>query len=296
MGPSTDLLSISLSANDILGHQVGPDSPEMRAMALALDRQLAEFFDFLGHQVGLANVWIALSADHGIAPVPAEAAKLRIPSAGLNAVELRTELNKVLSAKLSPGHLTEFVKSLDYPVAWLNDDAFTAAQIKEEAAEHDVGEALRKIGMRAYFTKSQLATGIVPATQLGRQYLHSYSPEAGWYVLGVPPPFFIGSTKGTDHASPYTYDTQVPLAFYGLAFQSGTYRTRAEPVDLVPTFASLLGIIAPTHAIGRVLTEALAPARRGETAPAEKSKPAMSPSQLRPAVLTTPSAQEASLP
>src|SRR5579864_5526806 len=108
LGPSTDLLTISLSANDILGHQVGPDWLEMHDMALAIDHQLAEFFDFLGHQVGLANVWIALSADHGIAPVPAEAAKLRIPSAGLNAVELRTELNKVLSAKLSPGHLTEF--------------------------------------------------------------------------------------------------------------------------------------------------------------------------------------------
>ena len=69
-GPATDLLAISLSANDILGHQVGPDSPQMRGMALALDRQIADFFDFLGHQVGMANVWMALSADHGIAPLP----------------------------------------------------------------------------------------------------------------------------------------------------------------------------------------------------------------------------------
>ena len=83
-GPATDLLSISLSANDILGHRVGPDSPEMQAMALAMDRQLAEFFDFLGHQIGLANLWIALSADHGIAPVLAVAQKWRIPAAGLH--------------------------------------------------------------------------------------------------------------------------------------------------------------------------------------------------------------------
>ena len=73
-GPATDLLIISLSANDILGHKVGPDSPELRAMALAMDRQLAGFFDFLGHQIGLANIWIALSADHGIAPLPKVAA------------------------------------------------------------------------------------------------------------------------------------------------------------------------------------------------------------------------------
>src|SRR5271169_3134892 len=69
-GPATDLLSISLSANDILGHQVGPDSPEMQTMALDLDRELADFFNFLGHRVGLANIWIALSADHGISALP----------------------------------------------------------------------------------------------------------------------------------------------------------------------------------------------------------------------------------
>jgi len=67
---------------------------------------------------------------------------------------------------------------------------------------------------------------------------------------------------GTDHATPYTYDTHVPLAIYGVPFQPGTYRTRAEPVDLVVTLASLLGINAPTHAVGRVLTEALVPPRR----------------------------------
>src|SRR5712691_7121054 len=79
-GPATDLLTISLSANDILGHRVGPDSPEMQAMAVATDRQLAEFFDFLGHQIGLANLWIALSADHGIAPIASMTKRLRIPA------------------------------------------------------------------------------------------------------------------------------------------------------------------------------------------------------------------------
>ena len=77
--------------------------------------------------------------------------------------------------------------------------------------------------------------------------------------MGVPDFYSVGSSKGTDHASPYTYDTHVPLAFYGLPFQPGTYRTNAEPVDLAATLASLLGINAPTHAVGRVLTEALAP-------------------------------------
>jgi hypothetical protein len=98
----------------------------------------------------------------------------------------------------------------------------------------------------------------VPNTETGLKYLHSYSPQGGWYVMGVPAPFTVGISEGTDHTSPYSYDTHVPLAFYGLPFQPGTYRTHAEPVDLAVTFASLLGINPPTHAIGRVLTEGLA--------------------------------------
>jgi len=81
--------------------------------------------------------------------------------------------------------------------------------------------------------------------------------------MAVPDIYTVGSSKGTDHASPYTYDTHVPLALYGLPFQTGTYRGKVEPVDMAATLASLLGINAPTHSLGRVLTEALAQPRRG---------------------------------
>jgi hypothetical protein len=264
-GPATDLLAISLSPNDILGHQVGPDSPEMAAMALALDRELADFFNFLGHRVGLANTWIALSADHGISALPDAAKKLRIPAANLDAGKLEAQVNSVLTAKFSPGRAASYIK-LDYPVAWLDQNAFAAVHIREHDAETAVGEAMKQAGLRDYYTKSQLAEGEVPANDLGRKFLNSYSPEGGWYVLGVPEIYTVGSSKGTDHASPYTYDTHVPLAFYGLPFHPGTYRTHAEPVDMAVTFASLLGINAPTHAVGRVLTEALAPPHHAENA------------------------------
>ena len=257
-GPATDLVVISLSANDILGHQVGPDSPEMHAMALALDSQIAGFFGFLGQQIGLANVWVALSADHGVAPLPSVAKNLRIPAAGFDTENLKEKINALLSAKLSPSKAAGYVKELDYPTAWLDDRAFTAIHTKESEAEHAVGEALVQIGMQGYFTKSQLAAGAVPNDENGIRYLHSYSPLGGWYVLGVPAPYTIGGTSGTDHASPYHYDTHVPLAFYGLAFRQGVYRIHAEPVDLAATLASLLGINAPSHSIGRVLTEGLA--------------------------------------
>ena len=180
------------------------------------------------------------------------------------------------------------MEDLDYPVTWLNSEAFAAVKVNEQEAEHIVGEALKTAGLRAYYTRSQLERGDAPNTALGLKYLHSYSPLGGWYVLGVPPPFTIGFIGGTDHATPYTYDTHVPLAFYGLPFQPGTYRTHVEPVDLAPTLASLLGINAPSHAIGRVLTEALAPPRRVPTSAhggerEERSAPEVERRGFRPA-------------
>ena len=277
-GPDTDFLSISLSANDILGHQVGPDTPEMRQMALDLDRQLADFFNFVGKQIGLVNVWIALSADHGVSSLPEAAKKLRIPAANLGGTKLQDQINAILTAKFSPGHPATYVK-LDYPLAWLDEDAFSAVHLRERDAETAVGEAMKQIGLRDYYTKSQLAEGRVPATELGRKYLNSYSPEGSWFVLGVPDIYTVGWPKGTDHASPYNYDTHVPLAFYGLPFQPGTYRANVQPVDLVATLASLLGINAPTHAVGRVLTEALTSSRHSANAGAN---PSTNPGESQP--------------
>lgn len=261
-GPATDLLAISLSPNDVLGHKVGPDTPEMQEMALALDRELADFFNFLGHQIGLANIWIALSADHGVSALPDAAKKLRIPAANLDATKLEAQVNAALAAKFSPGHPESFVK-FEYPLVWLNNDAFAALHVKERDAENAAGEAMKQAGLRGFYTKSQLAEDEVPNTPMGKKYGNSYSPEGGWYVMGVSDIYTVGWAKGTDHATPYSYDTHVALLLYGLPFQAGTYRTASQPVDLAATFASLLGINAPTHSVGRVLTEALAPAHHG---------------------------------
>ena len=176
-GSATDLLVISLSANDILGHQVGPDSPQMRSMALELDRSLAEFFGFLGHQIGMANVWMALSADHGIAPLPDFAKTLRLPAANLDAKALRDQINSLLSKKY--GKKGDYVLELDYPLAWLDADAFAGLSSghRESDAEADAGEAMKQVGLAGYFTKSQLARGETSATEIGRRYSHSYSPE-----------------------------------------------------------------------------------------------------------------------
>jgi len=258
-GEATDLLVVSFSSYDILGHKVGPDSPEMAAMTLALDKQLGEFFSFLGRQVGLANVWIALTADHGAAPMPEVAQSMHFSAARFDEKTLPATLSNAIGAKLGkPG---DYVKHVGWPVIYLSAEAFAVMNVKEADAEKMVGEAVMRSGIaRNYFTKLQLATGDAPHTAIARKYEHSYTPYGGWYVMAVPPPFLSPYPETTiEHYSPYSYNTHVPLLFFGLPFQPGNYRTHAEPIDLAVTLSSLLGINKPTHATGRVLTEALAP-------------------------------------
>jgi galactokinase/mevalonate kinase-like predicted kinase len=166
-GPATDLLTISLSANDIVGHEFGPDSPQVESMVLNTDRQLADFFTFLGHQVGLANTWIVLSADHGVAPLPSVALQLRLPGANLKAGRLNSEIQKALVARLRPGHQVAFVEDLDYPTAWLNDEAFSALKIKEADAERAVGEAMKLTGVSGPYLEIVSLSDIPAGTGLG---------------------------------------------------------------------------------------------------------------------------------
>jgi arylsulfatase A-like enzyme len=230
---------------------------------LATDRQLAAFFAYLGRQVGLANVAIALTADHGGAPAPDYAKSLRIPAEGFDPKKFRADLNRILSTKL--GKTAEYVRGYDHPNVYLDETAFAAVNVQEAAAEIAAGEALKQLGALGYVTKSQLAAGDVPNTVFREKYLNSYSPYGPWYVFSIPRPFLIGYTTGTDHSLPYTYDTHVPLAFFGVSFKPGQYREKVETVDLAATIASLLGINPPASAVGRPLHEAFVDARPQET-------------------------------
>ena len=252
-GPTTDMLIVSLSENDILGHAVGPDSPVLHASIVQLDRQLESFFQFLDKQIGLKNVWMALSADHGIAPIPREATQWHIPAAEIDSNEWKATLDEEIAKSLGkPG---DYLLSAVLPLLSLNAKAF--GEMKEEDAERAVGEAALKTGALAYFTKSDLAKGKVPETAMGHKFANTYSPYGGWWVMVQARPFTIPKEDGTTHFAPYSYDAHVPLAFYGAPFEPGTYRTHSEPVDLAVTLSSLLGINKPAAATGRVLTEAL---------------------------------------
>jgi arylsulfatase A-like enzyme len=284
---TTDLLALSISSTDILGHRVGPDADEQRLMIDAVDVDLDSFFTWLDKNIegGLGNVWIVLTADHGIAPLPANAAKLGLNAAMIDVKKLIDNLNFALNQKFSPGEKIEYMlPQQSLPYLALNQPAFERAGINEPEAEQAVqdfvpgafaglappadskGPAMAKLpptpGFFRIYTRQQMAQAQLPNTPFGELIEHSYTPAGGWYVMVIPQAFQMPGTNpaATTHYTPYSYDRHVPLAFYGAPFAAGTFRGHVEPVDIAPTFASLLGVNQPSASIGHVLTQALKPA------------------------------------
>lgn len=313
----TDLLTLSISSPDILGHRIGPDADEQRGMVDALDADLDSFFTWLDKNIdgGLGNIWIAVTADHGVAPSPVIAAQLGLNAAQIDTGKLIAALNDAINQRFSPGEKVEYIlPHQELPYISLNRPSFERAGINEQEAEQAVQNALdpafqslskppdtsqpaqsklppHPILYRSY-TRLQLAEGDLPHTEFGGLMARSYTPNGGWYVRVIPAAFQMGLMKGTGttHFTPFSYDRHVPLGFYGAPFAAGTYRGRVEPVDLAATFASLLGVNQPSASVGQILTQALKPAsevtypkpapphtRRGGHAPAKNPANAETP-------------------
>jgi predicted AlkP superfamily pyrophosphatase or phosphodiesterase len=282
---TTDMLTLSLSANDVLAHAVGPDAPAEHQMVDSLDTDLDSFFTWLDKNIGLGNVWIALTADHGVAPTLGEAAKLGINAASINTKTIVTHLNEAMNAKFSPGQNVLYLfDQQELPYLALNPPSFEHAGINEAQAEDAVLTALPSaveslsttprtatpsqtrlpptpVLVHAY-TRLQLAAGQYPASEFGQILAHSYSSNGGWYVMTVFADYQMEghSSGGTTHFSPWSYDRHVPLGFYGAPFAPGIYHGRVGPVDLAATWAALLGINQPSASVGHILTQAIKPA------------------------------------
>ena len=141
----TDMLTLSLSANDLVGHAFGPDSPQARQMVDSLDTQLDGFFSWLDKNVpgGLANIWITLSADHGVAPVPAVAQALGMPAATIDMGKFVANLNDAMNAKFSPGEKVQYLlPQEELPYLSLNRPSFEVAGINEQEAEQAIQQAV----------------------------------------------------------------------------------------------------------------------------------------------------------
>lgn len=272
-----DLLAISVSAPDFAGHRLGPDSEVVHDLFLRVDRQLAEFLRFLDRRVGLANVVVALSSDHGVSPLPEKTQAERLGGGRTDFSAIVEKVEQALAQEFGPQDRPEkWIEGTDNFALYLNRDAIRRKGLDLEKVAVAAGEAaIRQPGIAGYYTAAQLAATRVegPGQSFLSLYARSYyAPRSGDVMLRVEP-FFIFFPSGTSHGSPYTYDRHVPLILWGRAFPAGTHYRRVSPADIAPTLAAILEISPPALAVGRVLDEAMlvpaAPARRGT--PAEKA-------------------------
>lgn len=271
----TDVLTLSFSANDYVGHRYGPYSQEAMDVTLRVDRQIETLLNFVNSRVGLANTLVALTADHGVAPIPEHAASIGLSGGRLRAVDVMTAIRAAISAKYNPQNKTpdptvDYIYKYEYygtqREALVNGNLyFNYAALKrdgvslDEIAQVAVEAALTIPGVAKGFTRNQLMRGQTSFTDpIERRVLHGFYPtRSGDLVLIAEPYKYLAETITATHGSPYSYDTNVPTIIMGPGVTAGRYYEAATPADIAPTLSALLGITKPSNATGRVLIEAL---------------------------------------
>ena len=278
----TDVLTVSFSADDYVGHRFGPYSQEVMDVTLRVDRQIGALLDFVGTHVGLTNATVIFSADHGMAPIPEHATALGLSGGRVQNTDVLAAIRRSLNARYNPQGKSPD-PTADYILKYSDDgkikDGLTNGNLYfnfealkrdgvnlEEIEQVACQAALTVPGMARCFTRAQLLHGTVSLSDpIERRALHGFYPRRSGDVIVVQEPFkyLIEYTITATHGSPYSYDTHVPLIIMGAGFKPGRYFQAATPADIAPTLAALLRVQAPSNAVGRILIEALekAPAK-----------------------------------
>ena len=226
------------------------------------DSLLARLWKLLDQTVGLENCTIALTADHGVAPIP-EYIVAHVPGSGarhVNPADLLKRLGERLASLPPPANGGEaWIERVDGDNIYLNPHAVDASGLDLDAAARILATELATFDeVAAVFTSADLLT-TPPSTPLQRRVRNSFLPSRSGNLVVVLKPFLLAGTRsaGTSHGSPYPYDSHVPLMLAGSMVRPGTYDTQASPADIAPTLSVLLGIELPSQYTGRALLEAI---------------------------------------
>ena len=253
-----DLLGVSLSAHDYVNHAYGPESKMSHDHLQRLDRMLANFFSYLDQRVGMDNVLVVLTADHGFPNVPEFSQSQHLDAQRLDGAKLIAALNRHLLEKYSADKL---VVAASLPNIHLDYASIEKRGLRREDVENSAARfLLEQNGIAQVYTRTQFEAGGVPDTRMGLLMRRTWNRQLSGDLMVVTRPFWYfgtGST-GTSHGSPYAYDTNVPLILMGKRwFKPGAYGQYAEVVDIAPTLSHLLHVRPPAASEGRVLTETL---------------------------------------
>lgn len=277
-GPAPDLLAISLSANDTIGHLYGPESLEARDGLRRTDAALARFLEELEAELGRDRILIALSSDHGVLPLPewlAATGRSTCPVEGGRSglTGLGIGLIWRLHRELSP--------FFSWPAEWLHFSGYQSSVNRTLAAERGIAvERVVEVAERyleaqpavaEVWTREEVLTRSGPMAQLFR---NSYDPErSGDLIIQLEATCLIYPfDEGTTHGSPYLYDRAVPIVLAGPGITPGRVPGEARTVDVAPTLAHLLGIPLPAGLDGRILNTTQAGADSGADPEVQRSR------------------------
>jgi arylsulfatase A-like enzyme len=256
---TTDLLTVSFSSNDYVGHRVGPDAPEVKDMAIRIDQQLAKLFQLIDQKVGLANVLIVLTADHGVAPLPGD--EQRHMPGGYVSVNAEAVVNSALTNRF--GKAEWLIAGVSEVSLYLNrktvEDFRTADGRRIDLQEiYSVArQALLsdpQLHVARVYSYDQLENGVA-GDEVAQAEMFGFYPSRSGDLNLVYDPYFVLGKGGTSHFSPWGYDRHVPVLFFGEAIKPRRYNQAIAVNDIAPTLATMLDIETPGGSSGRVLTE-----------------------------------------
>ena len=254
-GEFTDFLALSFSSTDYVGHQYGPNSVEIEDTYLRLDQDIANFLSFLDTNVGKGNYTIFLTADHGVVEIPNYLKSLKIPASYFDWDTFNSYLKKLSKIKYGTEDIIENFSN--YQI-FFNKEVLNKLKLNEdEVADYFVQQCVLQEGIyKAVSAKtlqsSEFTEGILEKLQNG--YNQKYSGD----VMLVPTPASIGNrATGTTHGSGYSYDTHIPIIFYGNGIKAGSSSEYYRIKDIAPTMSILLKTEFPNGTTGKVVSEAL---------------------------------------
>ena len=253
-GAHADLLNISLSATDFIGHRYGPDSREIHDQVLRVDRAIGTFLDSLYRLRDSSRVTIVLTADHGVGTIP----ELAPPS--MQPTPVRVSLAPLipgLRSGLRAAHVDTLAVDVDQQIVMVDRAAFARAGANADSALDSFAAAARLVpGVRRVDRLRSLRADTL-TDPIARRWAHQFPPTSPIELVVTLTPLSTWGGTIASHGSPYDYDSHVPLIFYGAGVRPGRFPQFVRTVDLAPTLAGLAGV-PPMGAIdGVVLKDAI---------------------------------------
>ncbi len=260
-GPATDILAVSLSASDYVGHAYGPDSREQHDNFLRLDRSLGAFIDSLYKLRDSSTIVFALTADHGVTSYPELVAK-RAGKAAPDRVDVRPAVSGLRTALRGAGADSAAI-TVDGEVVYVNR-AMLANVPKGDAILASFVAALKKTpGIVRVDRIRELRARSTANDAVARRWVHMIPTDAPIeYVITAREGSYPVAYPNAMHGTPFDADAHVPVIFYGPWFKPGRYTERALVADMAPTLARVVGVPPTERLDGRVHDRAILRAPR----------------------------------